>query len=477
MNRRKFLAAGTATAAGAAMPRSFAAVVPPRRPNVLLLLPDQWRAQSLGCFGNPDVKTPHLDRLAAEGALLANVFANSPVCGPGRAVVLTGTYASTNGMLANDLRLRRDVPSLASEFLHAGYRTGYIGKWHLDGGPRNPGFIPPGPRRHGFQFWAANECSHKPYGNVYFHNTPDPIVSTKYEPEMWTDEALNFLDAATPHQPFFLVVSTGAPHDPYIAPEPYMRMYDPAALTMRPNFHSVPGGTRQDIAGYYASITAVDDQVGRILARLEQKHLDHDTIVLFASDHGNMLGSQARTLKQKPWEESIHIPGILRYPARVRPGSRVESVLSHVDFAPTLLSLCGIAAPPAMQGADLSRALLGHPPAQPTDALLQIFGPAGNEEGGGWRGIRTATHLYARTRQAPWALYDLAADPFQLTNLIGLASSRALEQQLDRQLNARMAAIGDHWQHDWTTPIGNGLDRYQPFETVPEFFAWKQSHP
>ena len=114
---------------------------------MLLVLPDQLRAQALGCMGNADVRTPHLDRLASEGVLLRNTFANSPVCCPARAILMTGQYCHTNGMVANDLRLRESRVTIAEVLRKEGYRTGFIGKWHLDGGPRLPGFVPPGPRR------------------------------------------------------------------------------------------------------------------------------------------------------------------------------------------------------------------------------------------------------------------------------------------------------------------------------------------
>jgi arylsulfatase A-like enzyme len=117
-----------------------------RRPSILLILPDQMRGQALGCMGNPDVRTPNLDRLAAQGLLFRNTLANTPVCCPARANILTGKYAHRNGMVANDLRLRESETTLAEVLAAAGYRTGFVGKWHLDGGPRLPGFVPPGPR-------------------------------------------------------------------------------------------------------------------------------------------------------------------------------------------------------------------------------------------------------------------------------------------------------------------------------------------
>src|SRR5262249_6715214 len=151
--------------------------------------------------------------------------ANSPVCCPARAAILTGAYASRNGMIANDLRLRESAITLGALFSEAGYRTGYIGKWHLDGGPRVPGFGPPGPLRRGFPFWAANECWHNYFYGWYFRDENVPIITTKYEPKGWTDIAIEFLyENQDQEQPFFLMLSPGAPHDPYIVPEEYLKI-------------------------------------------------------------------------------------------------------------------------------------------------------------------------------------------------------------------------------------------------------------
>ena len=128
-----------------------------RPPNVLLIIPDQLRAQALGCMGNPDVRTPNLGRLASQGVLFRSTFANTPVCCPASASILTGKYTHANGMVANDLWLRESDTTLPELLDAQGYRTGFIGKWHLDGGLSLPGFVPPGPRRQGFQFWAAKE--------------------------------------------------------------------------------------------------------------------------------------------------------------------------------------------------------------------------------------------------------------------------------------------------------------------------------
>jgi arylsulfatase A-like enzyme len=439
MTRRSFIGACAATLG--------AQTAPAHRPNILFILPDQLRSQALACMGNPDVKTPNIDRLASEGLVLPNTFANTPVCCPARANILTGTYAHRNGMTANDLRLRESETSIADLLDRAGYRTGFIGKWHLDGGQRMPGFIPPGPRRHGFQFWAANECSHTHFNTQYFRDTSEPIPVHKFEAEAWTDIALDFIkDAKSASQPYFLIVSMGPPHDPYKAPPEFARLYDPAKLHMRPNWQSGQGlpGPAQ-IAEYYGNVSAVDQQVGRLMSAA-----DENTLVLLSSDHGDMLGSEGRRLKRKPWEESIRIPGIIRYPAQVKPGLRNEAIFTHVDFAPTLLSICGVRPPGRMQGSDLSHVILRGSDKSLDSAFFQIFGPyQGDGTEDAWRGVRTHRYMYARFETKPWVLYDIEKDPYEMHNLVDDPGSQALVKEMEGRLSAWMKRTGDSWKYDW----------------------------
>ena len=452
-----------------------------RRPSVLVILPDQWRGQDLGVMGNHDVRTPHVDRLAAEGLTFRTTLANTPVCCPARAILLTGQYPHKNGMMANDLRLRESETTLAEILAADGYRTGFIGKWHLDGGKRLPGFVPPGPRRQGFQYWAANQCDHRHFRPTYFRDTPEPIVDERYEPEVWVDRAIEFLHQGGP-EPFFLVVSMGPPHDPYGAPEAYRKLYDPNHLTMRPNWVAdVEGGTRAQIAHYYAAVSAVDAQVGRLVKALDDSGRVKDTIVVFTSDHGNMLGSQGERLKRKPWEESIRVPGIIRYPARVAPGGTSEALLSHVDMAPTLLSLCGLRVPGSMQGADLSGVVLGHEGAKgPDSAFFQLFVPYQSDHvPHAWRGVRTADAMYARFESGPWVLYDLKADPYETHNLAHDPSHAALRDQMDARLSDWMRRTEDSWSFDTTVPVDDKgrLYRFETFTTIQQYLDWAAAHP
>jgi arylsulfatase A-like enzyme len=450
------------------------------RPNVLIVMPDQMRGMALGCMGNPDVKTPNLDRLASQGILLRRMFANTPVCCPARANILTGTYAHANGMVANDLRLRESKTTTAEILAGQGYRTGYIGKWHLDGGPRLPGFIPPGPRRQGFQFWAANECSHQHFKPIYFRNTDTPITEDRFEPEVWTDRAIEFLQAKD-DAPFFLMVSMGPPHDPYGAPERYEALYDPAKLTMRPNWVAgTRNSGREQIARYYAAITAIDDQVGRLIKALDDSgHVD-DTIVFVLSDHGDMLGSHGKYLKRKPWEESIRVPGIVRYPAKIKLGRISNALFTHVDMAPTLLTLCGVPVPVDMQGTDLSGVLLGTDENGPESAFFQIFVPfAGDVSPLPWRGVRTANTMYARTENGPWLLYDLDADPYEQANLVDDPAHAALRDQMEDLVVSWMKRVGDSWANDSMATVEDKgrLYRFGTFYTIQEYLDWAKEHP
>ena len=475
LSRRKFVAASTlATASVRAAGR--------KRPNILFLMPDQHRYHAVGCLGNTDVKTPHLDRLASEGVILDHVFANTPVCCPARSILLTGQYCHRNGMVANDLRLREGSVSFPQSLRDAGYRTGFVGKWHLDGGPREPGFVPPGPRRQGFEFWAAHQCSHRHFDNHYFRDTNQPIKLGKFEAEGWADLAVEFLgQTKSDPRPFYLTVQWGPPHDPYKAPERYSQAYPPEQLAMRANY--TPGEhvpAPKDIAEYYGMVTALDDQVGRLMAKLDELGLRENTIVLYSSDHGDMLGSQGERLKRKPWEESIHVPGFLRWPGKVRPNTRSDVFFTHVDFAPTLLGMAGVPLPKAMQGRDLSGPIVQRKGRGPDSAFFQIFGPfAGDGTHGGWRGVRTATHMYARYVDRPWVLYDLQKDPFQQTNLAGKPEAAATQARLEKRLVQWMKETGDAWGYNWTQPVEDGgrLYKHQTFYTVAEYLAWAKQHP
>lgn len=435
------------------------------RPNLLFVFADQLRARDL-----PRLELPAWQRLCAEGQRWTNAVTNCPVCTPARAMLLTGQYPLTNRVVANDLPLPPEAPSLGRALRAAGYRTGYIGKWHLDGVPRAR-FTPPGPRRHGFDHWAVHNCIHNYLHSGYYTDTPELRPIPGYEPTFQTDLALDFL-AQPSADPFCLCLSWGPPHDPYDQlPEADKQRFDPDQLAYPANFahqqpaDQPPGGQlrplvraldpRRSYAQYLGHVAALDRELGRLLAALDARGLADNTIVVYTSDHGDMLWSHGSQMKQQPWDESVHIPFALRWPGHIPAGSLRDGCLSLVDLAPTLLTLLGVEPPAAMQGGELSPAMLGDAPGPDSALLLDLVTcdqswVMGVPE---WRGLRTRQHTYARTHAGPWVLYDNAADPDQLHNLVGAPGAAALQAGLEAQLQSWLARTGD------TFETGEGLLR------------------
>jgi arylsulfatase A-like enzyme len=193
-----------------------------------------------------------------------------------------------------------------------------------------------------------------------------------------------------------------------------------------------------------------------------------------------MMGSQGLRLKRKPWEESIRVPGIMRWPARLKAGARSEAFFTHVDFAPTLLGMAGLRAPRAMQGRNLAPVLMGGKGRAPEEAFFQIFGPylAGGVEAG-WRGVRTRRYMYARRREKPWVLYDLEKDPYELQNLVEEPGAAGLIREMEARLARWMKQTGDSWDYNWTEPVEDAgrLYRHRMFRSVNEYLEWAKQHP
>ncbi len=420
---------------------------------MLFLFGDEHRGQALGCAGNPDVRSPVLDRLAAEGVRLTRAYANTPVCTPSRGSLLTGRWPLRHGAVSNDLPIDASpqTPSIARSLQAAGYRCGYIGKWHLGGWPRDR-FTPPGPQRLGFDdLWASWECHHqymKP--KYYLGDSPQPVLlEGRYEPEVQTSLALQWLaEHLDTHgdRPFCLFISYGPPHGPYRPLPPGMEnLYDPSALALRPNCEDTPD-ERRDLAGYYAHITALDAQIGRLVELLRRYGVLDETLVVYSSDHGTMLGSHGHHNKQQPWEESINVPLVMRWGQRLAAGTESDLLIGVLDYAPTLLGLLGVPIPAAMEGRDLSRQILGQGGDRPSSIFLAehvCCDQAVREGIRPWRGVRTARYTYARDLEGPWVLYDNLIDPYQQRNLAHDPAAAPLREALEAELAACMDRFGD----------------------------------
>ncbi|MGC9454507.1 MAG: sulfatase family protein [Phycisphaerae bacterium] len=414
-------------------------------PNVLFVFTDQMRGSAMGCAGEPNVRTPELDRFASEAVRFTHAYCNSPLCTPSRGTILTGTYPIRHRAATNDLPVATDLPAMGRLFRDAGYATGYVGKWHLDGVPRDK-FTPPGERRLGFDFWAVHECTHNYLNSFYYTDSPEPIPIDGYEPITQTDLAERFIrDNAG--RPWCLALSYGPPHYPYRKlPRKYLDMYPPASLELP---ESVPAGSaeeaRRDYSGYLAHITALDEQFSRLMRLLEELDLVEDTLVIFTSDHGDMLHSHGLTGKQQPWEESIRVPLLMRLPGRLSAGNVNDELIALVDVLPTILGLVGLEVPSQVQGMDLSATALGQSPGR-QDVLLEDACACDESWLAGrpvWRGLRTGRHTYARTPDGPWVLYDNVSDPGQSHNLLDDPSGEALRVELDELLQRRLGEVGD----------------------------------
>jgi len=416
-----------------------------RKPNIIFIFPDQMRGEAMHCAGNKDIITPNLDKLASEGVLFTNAISNTPVCVPARGTLITGRYPLSHRAVTNDLPLGNNQISIAEVLKIKGYETGYIGKWHLDGVPRDK-FTPPGKRRFGFDYWTAWECHSNYFNGKYYGDTPESVSISGYEPDFQTDLAIQYIKNHKDH-PFFLFISPGPPHNPYeLVPQKYKDMYNPSELTLRPN---CIGANRTTIADYYAAITALDWNLGRILTTIEQLGMAKEIIVIFTSDHGDMLWSQGRVRKEQPWEESIGIPFIIRWPHYIPAGIKTDALLSLVDVMPSLLSLCGVPIPDCVQGIDLSSIMMGKSSHIQEAILLTepIVGGEGLRNGvREWRGIRTKRYTYARWLNGKvWVLYDNLEDPYQLNNLAEKKETKSLRCRLENTLQSLLRETNEEF--------------------------------
>jgi arylsulfatase A-like enzyme len=424
-----------------------------RKPNVIYIFSDQHRKEATGFGGNLDVKTPILDQLAARSLSFETAVSNMPVCCPYRATLLTGQYPQTHGVFMNDVSLSDKAVSIAEAFKRGGYSTGYIGKWHVDGRGRSS-YIPP-ERRQGFEYWRVLECTHSYNKSDYYSEENGDVLQRweGYDAKAQADCAADYITercSQAPDQPFLLVLSWGPPHNPYgTAPEPFRDMYNGADLQLRPN---VPAShediARRDLAGYYAHITALDTYIGSLLETVRSLGIEEDTIFIYTSDHGDMLGSHGLQRKQWPWDESILVPYLLRYPRLFHDEERkIKMPVCSPDIMPTLLGLCGLDIPDTVEGIDHSPYLRGECGRTAESALIQCITPFGEAHRGNggreYRGVRTERYTYVRDLNGPWLLFDNASDPYQLNNLVGREEYRDIQKQLEDELQQQLQLRSD----------------------------------
>ena len=456
--------------------RAVLHAAPERPPNVIVVVADQLRYQSVGYAGDKRAFTPNIDRLATQGVSFRQFVANTPVCAAFRSSFLTGKYATSTGMIVNELRLNPNQDSLANMFDRGGYACDLIGKWHLWAAESNHqaiknAYTPPGPYRMGFDsFWAGYNFNHQNYQAWYFRDTPEPHRIKGFGDAAFADLAIERVQThAKRNEPFFLLLTLSTPHDPWsknnVPPEWYARFRNvafplPETWSDKPDPYmdrnAEPGkwtehwkpSLEEFQRVYYAMTAALDEQLGRVLAAIDKAGVRDNTIVVFTSDHGEMFGAHGRVYKLTFYEEAARTPLIIRWPGRVPAGSQSDACISTVDLMPTLLGLAGQCIPKAVEGMDLSRLALGKGGPEPDAALLQGTGHTYLwQDGFEWRALRDKRFTYARyLRDGRELLFDNVADPFQKQDLANDAAHGDTLKRLRTQMNARLSKIGDTFE-------------------------------
>lgn len=437
------------------------------RTNVLVILADQLRRDAIGAYGDGDVDTPHLDRLAARGVRFSQACVTSPICVPFRFGLMTGEYAHSRQVPGIEWRMSPAERTLADELNGAGLQTIYVGKWHLYGGHGGAPWSSaqavnrtPVPRLHQgrWQVWRGFELRNEPFDTCYFRDDdPTPVPLPGYQTDALTDLAIRTLrEERDTTRPFFCLLSVEPPHPPYLVPDEDERRWRDRDISLPPDFRARDDREREALLRerrlYYAAVENLDRNVGRLLDFLNEDGLAERTVVVFLSDHGELGGSHGLREKQYPFEPSIGVPLLIQDPRLPQSaGTTVHDPTCTEDLFPTLLSLAGAPVPERSPGLDLTRLMQGRTAGlERTGVLLEFvreLRPGLPFHEGGWRGVRTGRYKYTRLRtrdgSRAWHLFDLAQDPHELENLVGRGEHRSLQQDLHELLEERLRESGD----------------------------------
>ncbi|MGB9958752.1 sulfatase-like hydrolase/transferase (plasmid) [Haloferax prahovense] len=413
------------------------------RPNVLMVVTDQHRWDTVGAHGSPMDLTPNIDRLAADGLRFDNAVTPQPVCGSSQSVIQTGRYATETGVWRHSLPLADGERTLAHHFSEKGYETGFVGSWHLAGTFDEP--VPPSLRGGYEDFWIGADVpefmTHPTEGKLFDENG-EPVTFDKYRADAFADFAIEAIETLS--EPFFLAVGFLEPHDQndqqtFVAPEGYAERYrnDPyVPLDLRDR----PGNWYSELPDYYGTVKRVDECIGRLTEALARRGIRDETLVAFTSDHGCHFRSRPGEYKRTCHEASIHVPAVLTGPG-IDAGRVVERTVSLVDWAPTILDAAGNDVPKSMYG----HSLLDDEHPRAGEAFIQL---SGSEIGRairtdrwklgvsaptltGWRGgkaEKSSDHYVERY------LYNLARDPAERVNLVGRPEYRAVFERLRDRL-------------------------------------------
>lgn len=450
------------------------------RPNFVVVLVDDMRWDDIGAGGHPFVRTPNIDRVAAEGAVLLNAFTTTPLCSPARASFLTGLYAHTNGIIDNTNRRGHELNTFPRQLDRTGYDTAFVGKWHMgtDGTPRP-----------GFDTWVSliGQGTNR---NPEVYVSSELVMFEGHVTDVLTDHAVSFLETAR-DEPFVLFFSQKAVHpDPalglveggFIAADRHLGIYDDEPVTRLPSagvppldkpalMRDIPGlpplgpdtsTTDATIRERLEMVTGVDESVGRLLETLERTGELDNTFFVVTSDHGYFYGEHGLNAQRRlAYEGSVRIPMVIRYPGLIEPGTRPEQMVLSIDLAPTILHLAGQEPEDPMQGASLAAILGGGDPqdwrtsiliehhSDPDDYLRGAPGPGRASEfvrvlGMGYKAVRTERYKYIQYTDLEGMdeLYNLEADPHEMNNLIDSPEASQVLGDMQQELGRLLEVTG-----------------------------------
>ena len=471
LSRRNFLRYGVAgVAAGVASPLGFAAGAK-ARPNLLFIMSDDHAAQAISAYGGTRNPTPNIDRIASGGVRFNNCFCTNSICGPSRAVILTGKYSHRNGQLDNRTRFDGSQMTFPKLLRQGGYQTALVGKWHLHSEPT------------GFDYWNVLPGQGAYHDPVMIRNG-EKQKHSGYVTDIITDEALQWLDDREPGKPFCLMLHHKAPHANWETdakhadlfanreipePETFNDDYRTRTAQIREHrlkvgplqwelhfekrFGPIPEGVSGQAArewvyqrymkDYLRCVASVDDNVGRVLDYLDAHGLRENTVVVYTSDQGFFLGEHGLYDKRFMYEEALRMPLLMRYPREIPAGTTCDAIALNLDFAETFLDYAAVDVPVGMQGRSLRAIAMGEGESSWRDAMYYRF----YEEAygvGPHEGIRTKEYklIHFLYGDGGWELYDLEADPHELVNLYG----RPEQAELVARLKERMEALKRQYQ-------------------------------
>jgi len=449
-----------------------------RPPNLLIIHTDEHNFRTLGCYrelmsddqafvwgAGVKVDTPNIDSLAHEGAICTSYYAASPVCTPSRASLMSGLYPIATGSPANDKPMHDDVVTFAEVLRRKGYATSYVGKWHLDG-PAKPGFAPS--RKFG---WTDNRYMiNRGHWKFLKDTAQGPVVGSRnqkgkpsygiegaddktFTTDFLCDRTLEIIKRDQ-QKPFCIMVAIPDPHGPNSVRAPYNTQFENLHFerprTMVADEGTLPEYIRQSkglvsslkqkqMQQYFGMVKCIDDNVGEILSYLKAQGLDKNTIVVFTSDHGDLMGEHHKHNKGNPYEASAKIPFVIRFPSAIPPGKVIRTAQSNVDFAPTILHLMGITNNvPKFHGRDTAVDFQSPTKEVVGDRIVYITNSASK-----WVAAASSRYkLVLSPSDDPW-LFDLKKDPDEVINFYNNPEYKQVAEKFQTELIAQMKRYGE----------------------------------